>query len=151
MYNQPMNTSPRNTILGLLRASALVEERFSGTLSAVHGLSLTDLLLMHHVQRSAGSKLSRVDLARRIHVSASTVTRKLIPLEKIGLVGREADARDARLAYVVLTPAGETLLGHASDTLEHMSELVFRDRWSDSEISQLESLLGRIQAAPDSD
>lgn len=146
-----MNASPLKTILELLRASALVEERFTGTLSAVHGLSLTDLLLMHHVQQSRGSKLSRVDLARRIHVSASTVTRKLIPLEKIGLVGREADARDARLVYVVLTPAGETLLGHASDTLEHMSERVFQDRWPSGDISKLETLLGRIQAAPDND
>lgn len=41
-------------------------------------------------------------------------TRLLIPLEKIGLVARERDARDARVGYAVLTKAGERVLKDAA-------------------------------------
>jgi DNA-binding MarR family transcriptional regulator len=62
-------------------------------------------------------------------------------------VGREADARDARLAYVVLTKAGQRLVGEARQTLEQLSAELFKDRWSASEIEQLDKLLARITAS----
>jgi len=68
---------------------------------------------MRYVKNSTGSRLSRIDLAKRLCVSASTVTRATLLSEKIGLVGRKSDKRDARLSYVVLTAAGAKLLKHA--------------------------------------
>lgn len=128
----------------MLRAAALVEERFSAGLSAVHGLSLKETLLLLHVQAAPGGRLSRVDLARRMHVSPSTATRMAKPLEKIGVVGRQPDPRDARLAYVVLTEAGETLLTDAKATLMRLSADLFRDRWEEDHIAALSALLGRL-------
>lgn len=140
--------SSSNAVLGIFRANALLEERFTGALSAVHGLGLKELLLMLYVQKAPGSKLSRVDLAKRLHVNPSTVTRMTLPLEKIGMIAREADARDARLAYVTLTPSGEERLNEAFETLERMSANVFQDRWSDEEIDGFDSLLQRIVPSP---
>ena len=138
--------APFSAVSNLLRASALLEERFAGELAGIHGLALKEVLLLMHLERAPRLRLSRIDLAKRLHVSPSTVTRMTMPLEKVSLVGREADARDARLAYVVLTESGRHLVVNARATLERMSGEVFRDRWSKQEIASLADLLGRIVA-----
>lgn len=134
------------SVLALLRAQARIEEQFAPALGSVHGLALKELLLLMNLEQAPRTRLSRIDLARRLHVSASTVTRMTAPLEKLGVVGREADARDARLAYVVLTPAGQKLVGNARTTLERMAADLFKDRWSRQEIATLAELLGRLTA-----
>ncbi len=95
-------------------------------------------------------QLSRVELAKRMHISASTVTRMAAPFEKIGVVSRQADSRDARLAFVVLTETGLERIGEARVTFAKQAGYVFRDRWTDEELEQLSSLLHRLIAdAPD--
>lgn len=133
-----------SAVTRMLRATALIEERFSAGLSAIHGLSLRETLLLLHVQAAPGGRLSRVDLAKRLHVSPSTATRMAKPLEKIGVVGREPDPRDARLAYVVLTEAGETLLNDAKATLQRQCADLFKDRWEEDHIGALSALVGRL-------
>src|SRR5262245_8341091 len=121
----------------LFRAQANLEERFANGLGSIHGLSLKDTLLLMHVARAEGGRLSRIELARRLSVSPSTVTRTAQPLEKLGLLARESHERDARYAYVVLTKAGRRAVGEAEDTLRRMAASVFRDRWSASEVKSL--------------
>ena len=135
-----------SAVMHLLRAHARLEERFAGELGSVHGLALKEALLLMHLETSPRTRLSRVDLAKRLSTSPSTVTRMTAPLEKLGLVGREADARDARLAYVVLTDAGREAVANARATLEKLSAEVFRDRWSKAEIAQLAEFLSRLTA-----
>lgn len=134
------------SVLALLRANARIEEQFGNALGSIHGLALKELLLLMHLERAPKARLSRIDLARRLHVSASTVTRMTLPLEKLGMVGRQADARDARLAYVVLTPAGQKLVANARASLERMAGDLFKDRWEKQEIATLAELLGRLTA-----
>jgi DNA-binding MarR family transcriptional regulator len=140
-----------SAILSLLGANARLEERFSAGLGSLHGLALKEVLLLIHLERAPRTRLSRIDLAKRLHVSPSTVTRMAAPLEKLGCVGREADPRDARLAYVVLTKAGQELVANARATLEGMAADVFRDRWTKPEIAALADLLGRLTAGQPSD
>jgi DNA-binding MarR family transcriptional regulator len=139
-----MSSSSLPAVIALLRAHARIEERFGNALGSIHGLSLKELLLLMHLAASPKSRLSRIELARRLHVSASTVTRMTAPLEKIRAVGRQADPRDARLAYVVLTPAGQRLANDARATLESLAEALFRDRWSKAEVATLADLAGRL-------
>ena len=135
-----------SAVMHLLGAHARLEERSTHALGPVHGLALKETLLLMHLEQAPGARLSRVDLAKRLYVSPSTVTRMAAPLEKLGLVGREADARDARLAYVVLTKAGRQRVGDARATLERMAADFFRDRWTRPEIASLAALLGRLTA-----
>jgi DNA-binding MarR family transcriptional regulator len=51
-------------------------------------------------------------------VTQSAVTRILIPLEKMGLVTREQDARDARIGYAAITNTGRRILREALTTAE---------------------------------
>lgn len=128
----------------LLRAHAGIAERFGRGLGSIHGLGLNEVLLLMYLERAPLNRLSRVDLARRLSVSPSTVTRMTAPLEKIGMVGRQSNPRDARLAYVVLTDGGRRTIADTLPSLERMAADVFRDRWSEAEIDTLASLLARL-------
>jgi DNA-binding MarR family transcriptional regulator len=142
-----MVNSSLAAILRLMRAQSFVEARVDPGLGAVHGLALRELMFLMQLDQAPLNRLRRVDLANRLNVSQSTVTRMALPLEKLGFVKREADPRDARVGYVVLTKAGRQRVADARATLERSAAGIFRDRWSDREIETLASLLGRFTAA----
>lgn len=132
--------------LRLLQVADDFRAGLSGEFSAVHGISVNEFLLLLHLKRSASNRLSRVDLAKRMHVSASTITRMAAPMEKIGLVGREVDQRDARLVFVVATDAGKEKLSEALATFSKRANYLFSDRWEDEEVEQFASMLRRMIA-----
>src|SRR5690349_13750538 len=134
-------------ILRLLRAQSFVVARIDPGLGAVHGLALREFMFLVQLDQAPANRLRRVDLAGRLNVSQSTVTRMALPLEKLGFVKRDADPRDARVGYVVLTKAGHQRVADARDLLEGAAAKLFRDRWADKEIATLASLLGRFTAA----
>ncbi|MBW3096864.1 MarR family winged helix-turn-helix transcriptional regulator [Pseudohoeflea coraliihabitans] len=133
--------------LRLLQAADDFRAGLSGEFAAVHGISVNEFLLMLHLERSAAKRLSRVDLAKRMHVSASTITRMAAPMEKIGLVDREIDARDARLVFVVTTDAGREKLFQALATFSKRAGDLFDDRWDDEEVEKFASMVRRLMAA----
>jgi len=137
----PSATPAFTAVMNLFQAHARLEERFAAGLGAVHGLSLKDTLLLMYVAHAEGGRLSRIELAKRLSVSPSTVTRTTTPLEKRGFLGRESHEHDARFAYVVLTKAGRRAVADAEATLARLADEVFRDRWSAAEVKSLSSLL----------
>jgi len=142
-----METYSENAAIAVLRlfqAGARLEERFAASLGAVHGLSLKDALLLMHVADAEGGRLSRIELAKRLSVSPSTVTRTTAPLEKLGFLGRESHERDARFAYVVLTKAGQRAVAEAEATFERLSAEVFGTGWKRADVDTLGTLLGRL-------
>jgi len=98
------------------------------------------------LERATSNRLTRAELAKRMHVSASTVTRMASPMEKLGLLSREADPRDARLAFVVLTRAGQKRVREARATFAKQASYLFQDRWTEKELNQLSTLLHRFVA-----
>lgn len=107
--------------LRLARAYAALTRRLDGPLGSLHGLSFSDFQLLDALERAPDRRLRRVDLANAVGLTASGVTRTLLPLEKIGLVTREADARDARVGYAVLTASGRRLVREARTTVAQVS------------------------------
>ena len=67
-----------------------------------------------HLERAPKTRLSRIDLAKRLHVSASTVTRNRSRSRSWAWSAGRPTPRDARLAYVVLTPAGQKLVANVA-------------------------------------
>lgn len=130
--------------LCLLQAADDFRAGLAGEFSAIHGISVTEFLLLLHLQRTASHRLPRVELAKRMHVSASTITRMAAPMEKIGLLSRDVDARDARLAFVVITQTGMQKLTEAMATFAKRAGYVFDDRWSDPEMEQFSAMLRRV-------
>jgi DNA-binding MarR family transcriptional regulator len=146
-----MTDIPLLATLRLLRSASLIEEKTSGAISAAHGLSLKEVFLLMHLESETGQRLTRVELSRRLHMSASTVTRMTAPLEKIGLVARDSDPRDARLAFVVLTDAGKTRIAEVRVTLREQVSRIFQDRWSEYGMSRLSDFFGWLVADPPSE
>ena len=62
-------------VLRLLQSGDAIKARLAGEFSAVHGLSVNEMFLLMQLERASLHRLSRVELARRLHMSASTVTR----------------------------------------------------------------------------
>jgi DNA-binding MarR family transcriptional regulator len=130
----PAATPAFTAALNLFQAHARLEERFAAALGSVHGLSLKDTLLLMFVAHAEGGRLSRIELAKRLSVSPSTVTRTTAPLEKRGLLGRESHEHDIGKARM-------RAVADAEATMARLADDVFRDRWSAAEIKSLSSLL----------
>lgn len=129
-------------LLGIRRAVALWESRADAELGASHGLGLSDLAALHHLAEAPGGRLRRVDLARRLALSPSGVTRLLGPLERRGIVARQEDGNDARATYAVLTRSGKALEKDASVTLGLIAESILgalgeRDRAAFAKLASL--------------
>lgn len=110
--------------LDLSKGYASLIRRLDGRLGSFHGLSFADFAVLRELEQAEGGRLRRVDLAERLGLTPSAVTRALIPLEKIGIVNREPDQRDARVGYASLTRAGERLLKDATATAEEACQEV---------------------------
>src|ERR1700733_2787623 len=108
--------------LGIRRVVALWETRTDAELGAVHGLGLSDFAALHHLAEAPGGRLRRIDLARRLALTPSGVTRLLGPLERRGIVTREQDGNDARATYAALSASGEELVKDATVTVAAIAE-----------------------------
>ena len=108
--------------LRLTRAYATLTRRLDNALSSLHGLSFSDFMILYYLGRAPEFRLRRVDLAERLGVTASGVTRSLLPMEKLGLVSRQPDPRDARVGYASLTDPGQQLLKYALASVEPIAK-----------------------------
>ena len=134
-----------DTCLRLARAQALLVKRFDHQLSRLHGLSFADFLLLQQLGSAPGGRMRRVDLAAALGMTASGVTRSLGPLERIGLVEREPDPRDARVAYAALTDAGRERLRYAEKAAGQLAASTFTaDGWTPDDVTALAEYLTRL-------
>ncbi|MEU6776886.1 MarR family transcriptional regulator [Streptomyces sp. NPDC046759] len=138
-------SEPLDAVLRLVRAQAALVRRLDSRLSGLHGASLADFTLLLRLEQAPGGRMRRVDLAEALGLTASGVTRGLAPLERIGLVTREADARDARVAHAALTATGRRRLRDMLATAEETAGEIFAaPGWSGDDIALLSSLLTRL-------
>ncbi|MCA1856582.1 MarR family winged helix-turn-helix transcriptional regulator [Massilia oculi] len=120
----PLDSPTSEFCLRMARAWAALSRRLDSSLGSLHGISFVDYQLLLSLQRAPGGRLRRVDLAEALGLTASGVTRSLLPLEKIGLVGRQSDPRDARVGYAIITPTGSELVTNASVVVHNVSRML---------------------------
>lgn len=136
-------TASTDFCLRLARAHGALVRRFDNALGSWHGISYSDFQLLNHIARAPGGRLRRVDLAERVGLTASGVTRTLLPLEKIGLVSRQADPGDARVGFAVITPAGAEMVLNAGDVVDRISREAVRGIQPD-QVAAMAGILGGI-------
>ena len=134
--------------VGLLRAHAATTRRFNRELIAGHGLTINDFEVLVHLESADGGRLRRVDLAERVLLTASGITRLLDGLERSGLVCKASCAADARVTYAEITDAGRARLAEARASHLDGVRRLFADRYSDGELITLVTLLGRLPQGP---
>jgi DNA-binding MarR family transcriptional regulator len=145
-------TTPEITAwVGLLRAHATTTRRFNAELVAEHGLTLNDYEVLLHLSRAEGRRLRRVDLAERVLLTPSGITRLLEGLERAGFVERAACESDARVTYAQLTDVGEQKVHEAAESHVGAIRGFFQDRFSKEELVALGGLLERLPADPAED
>lgn len=126
--------------------SALLAARLSrkiGLRLSAHGISFTEYLVMHYLNKASQKAVPRIELAEHLSMSASGITRLLAPMEKNHLVEKVANARDARQSLVMLSATGQQLFADASVSFEH-SALDLLSGLSNSQQERLVELVAKI-------
>lgn len=111
-------------IIDLMNLQAKIQKRVGGSLS-VHGLGLSDYFVLNQLCITPSHKMRRNDLAERVGLSPSGITRLLNPLVKIGLVEKESNPRDARVSLVALSDSGKQIFEDARTSFSAASKLMF--------------------------
>ena len=91
-----------------------------------------------------GTRLKRIELARRLLLTPSGVTRLLEGLEQAGLVERAACHTDLRVTYALLTKAGAAKLREASCGHVGSIRALFEEHLSQDEINTLAEKLAKL-------
>jgi DNA-binding MarR family transcriptional regulator len=123
----------------------------SAELQSEHGLSLNDFEALYVLARAEGSRLKRVELARRLLLTPSGITRLLEGLEQAGLVGRTTCPTDRRIAYAELTPVGRERLRVASHAHVESIRALMEGHFSEDELDELGEMLGRLPGVAEGD
>jgi DNA-binding MarR family transcriptional regulator len=127
-----------------LRAQAAVIRELNAELVTGHGLTINDYEVLLHLSRAPERSLRRVDLAERVVLTPSGITRLLAGLERAGWVERADCSSDARVSYARLTDAGHAKLREAAPTHLGGVREHFIGRFGPDELETLSSLLGRL-------
>lgn len=105
-------------VINLSKIQAILSKRFDSGLG--NGLGFNEFLILFNLSNAENKKMRRVDIAEKIGLSASGVTRMLLPMEKIGLIKSEARSEDARVRSVSLTKGGKEKMEEAMQSLEYL-------------------------------
>lgn len=110
------------------------------------GVGFSEFAILYHLSQARDGKLSRIDLAEKVGLTASGITRLLLPMEKVGLVKREASEQDARVSFVALASGGRRRLAEALERAELLSEEIIPSaKFSDlKKLSAILTELGSI-------
>ena len=127
-----------------LRAHAAVTRQLNADLVAAHGLTINDYEVLLHLAKAPDRTLKPVELAARVVLTPSGITRLLGGLERAGFVERLDCPSDRRVSYAKLTGAGHSKLRSASKTHLAGVERQFTGRFSADELATLSELLGRL-------
>ena len=131
----------------LLRAHAATTRELSAALQSEHGLTVNDYEALVVLAQAEGRRMRRVDLARRLVLTPSGVTRLLEGLERSGLVERATCDADLRVTYAQLTEDGLARLAQASCGHEGSVRELFEEALAPEEIEALADLLGKLPGA----
>lgn len=130
-----------------LRAHSSITRRLDAELVAEHRLTLNDYEVLLYLATAQERRLRRSDLADRVLLTRSGITRLLDGLERAGLVRRAECPHDGRVSYAVLTEAGYAALREASRTHLDGVRTLFVERFSEQELEALSALLARLPGA----
>ena len=112
---------------------------------AEHGLFQGDYQVLVYLSESDGDRMRMTDLACRLQLTPSGLTRRLDRLIASGLVRRVRSEGDGRVMLAVLTSSGRRVLEqtaphHVESVRRHMIDLLDRD-----ELRAIGSAFGKIR------
>jgi DNA-binding MarR family transcriptional regulator len=127
-----------------LRAHASVLRKLERDLVEATGMPLGWYDVLLQLAEAPERRLRMADLADRVLLSRSGLTRLVDRLQAEGLVTREPYPGDARGLYTVLTPTGMQRLREAAPIHLAGVQAYWLSKFSDRELHDLHMLLGRL-------
>lgn len=111
---------------------------------AEHDLTLGDYQVLVYLSEADERSMRMCDLADRLQLSPSGLTRRLDGLVKAGLVTRDPSNDDRRVMLARLTEAGYAALSSAAPGhVESVRRHIF-DRLDDDQVNAMASIFGAI-------
>lgn len=132
----------------LLRVQVQVSRRLQADLLAEHDLALGSFEVLLHLADAPAGRLRMNDLADRVLLSRSGLTRLVDRLQREGLVERESCASDARGLFAVLTLAGRERMLAATPTHQQGVREHVLARLTPEELRLLSTVLCKILDDP---
>ena len=145
--NDVMNGGDPERVFDALRRIMRAHDLDSRALKSEFGVTAPQLLCL---RAAAGQRLTAQEIARRIHLSASTLVGILDRLEEKGLIERLVDPTDRRRAPLRVTARGQELLGRRPPRLGRRLGSAL-DRLSADERKKLGKALARVADLADSE
>ena len=110
---------------------------------SLHGISFTEFLIMYHLHTAPNKTMRRIELAEAIGITASGITRLLAPMEKIKLIEKEANPRDARVSLVKLSKPGHILFKDAKTSYCEVVD-VLTENLSEYDLNRMMQLVSQL-------
>jgi len=109
--------------LQLYKANSILSRKLSSY------VGFGEFMILYYLSESSDGKLRRIDLAELLGLTASGVTRMLIPMEKTGFVTRDVSDVDARARYAIITKDGKELLNNTVNIItEKLEDIIPGDK-----------------------
>jgi DNA-binding MarR family transcriptional regulator len=140
------------------RAVAEVEEAFEGFASRSNLIRLRERIAVRvggGIEPSgypmlrwieAWAPVRTTDLAERLGIDASAVSRRVSDLQEVGLVTRVGDPADHRANLLELTPAGRRMLTKLRKALSGILDQALAE-WPTEDVLALADILARFTSA----
>jgi DNA-binding MarR family transcriptional regulator len=130
---------------GLAETFADVEADLDADLQRQHGMTAGDYAVLVHLSEQETGRLRMCDLAERLHLSPSGLTRRIDGLVRASMVRREQAPDDRRVIWAVLTPEGRRRIEEAApDHVESVRRNVF-DHLSRAQTRELAQALASLR------
>lgn len=125
-------------IINIAKFYTVISKTFDASL---WGLWFNDFIVLYYLDNTLDKKLRRIDLANKVGLTASWITRLLLPMEKVWLIKKEVNILDARVSLVFITPAWKTKLDEAMERFE----MILNEKIDDSNIWDIKNFDKLIQ------
>jgi MarR family transcriptional regulator for hemolysin len=110
---------------------------------APFGASVTDFILLFHIQSAPEPGLSQTEVARFSDIGGPALVRHLDRLEREGIVQRTRDAGDRRIMRVTLTDSGRRRLTEIKKVIARVDDQV-RSVLTAQEADVLQTALDKV-------
>jgi DNA-binding MarR family transcriptional regulator len=130
---------------GLVVTMAEIHAALESDLQRLHGLTSGDYAVLVQLSEASERRMRMCDLASRLFLSPSGLTRRLDGLVRDGLVVREPSPEDRRVMLAVLTDRGMAVMERAApDHVDGVRREVF-DHLSAAQVRNLAAAFAAVQ------
>src|SRR4051812_22836377 len=142
-----LSDEEQRTWRGLVQLILELQAEQEQALVGAHGITEGEYGVLVSLSEAHDHRLRMCDLASRLRLSPSGLTRRVDGLSKQGFVTREASSCDRRSMYAVLTDAGMAKLEAAAPTHVQAVRRSLIDHLSPDEIRTLGDVLDHARAS----